>query len=134
PCRCSALSFDERPLKERTKARVRPMSRQTNARRTMLSWNFVGALFVLCGVLGALQYRWIGEVSVAARERLRGGLQASLTRLSQDLNAEIAAVCSPLLPAGPVSDALAVEEQLKSRFPQSSPTARHAGLLSRVAV
>ena len=55
------------------------MSLQKNARRAMLSWLFVGALFILCGVLGGLQYRWIGEVSVAARERLRGSLQANST-------------------------------------------------------
>jgi len=41
-------------------------------RRTALSWLFVAGLFVLCGVLGVLQYGWIGEVSVAARDRLRG--------------------------------------------------------------
>ena len=37
-------------------------------RRTVFSWLFAGALFVLCGFLGVLQYRWLGEVSVAERE------------------------------------------------------------------
>ena len=37
-----------------------------------------------------LQYGWIGEVSEAARDRLRGSLQASLNRLSLDFSAEIA--------------------------------------------
>ena len=55
-------------------------------RRTTLSWLIVAGLFVLCGVLGVLQYRWIGEVAVAARDRLRGSLQASLFRLSSDFD------------------------------------------------
>ena len=58
------------------------MSNGKHRRRTTLSWLFVAGLFVLCGVLGVLQYRWIGEVSVAARDRLRGSLQANLNRLS----------------------------------------------------
>ncbi len=56
------------------------MNVEPNQRRAVLSWLFVGTLLVLCGVLGVLQYRWIGEVSLAARDRLRGSLQASLDR------------------------------------------------------
>ena len=67
------------------------MSMDKNKRRALLSWLFVGSLLVLCGVLGVLQYRWIGEVSIASRERLRGSLESSLNRLSQDFNSEIAA-------------------------------------------
>jgi hypothetical protein len=40
---------------------------------------FVSALFALCVVLGILQYRWIAEVNVTARDRLQEGLQRSLT-------------------------------------------------------
>ena len=49
----------------------------------------MGTLFVLCGVLGVLQYQWIGEFSVAAGDRLRAALEVNLTRVSQDFNAEI---------------------------------------------
>ncbi len=56
--------------------------------KNKLSWLFVGALLALCGFLGALQYHWIGEVTVAARDRLRGTLRASLIRTSQDFNSE----------------------------------------------
>ena len=75
------------------------MRTSKHRRRTTLSWLFVAGLFVLCGVLGLLQSRWIGEVSVAARDRLRGSLQASLYRLSLDFNTEIATACRALLPA-----------------------------------
>jgi hypothetical protein len=61
---------------------------EKNKARALLSWLVVGAPLVLCGVLGVLQYRWTREVTLAERERLRG-IQASLSRFSQDFNSEI---------------------------------------------
>ena len=58
----------------------------------------------LCGSLGYLQYRWIGEVSLAARDRLRAALQVNLVRLSQDFNSEIANSCRALLPSTPIGE------------------------------
>lgn len=49
-------------------------------------------------VLGVVQYRWIGEVSEAERERLRTSLQTSLNRLSQDFSIEVRAAAAALLP------------------------------------
>ena len=92
------------------------MNLDKNKRRAMLSWLFVSALFALCGVLGVLQYRWIGEVSVAARERLRGSLQANLDRLSQDFDSEIASACRALLPATPQAGAQAAEAEVAVRY------------------
>src|SRR5579883_2926638 len=60
-------------------------------RPAVLQGLFVSALIVLCSVLGALQYRWIGEASEAARQRLKAGLEGNLARLSRDFNAELAA-------------------------------------------
>src|ERR1035438_9081415 len=85
-------------------------------RRTALSWLVVAGLFMLCGVLGALQYRWIGEVSVAARDRLRGSLQASLNRLSLDFNTEIATACRALLPADSGPGSAAAEAEVLARY------------------
>jgi signal transduction histidine kinase len=110
------------------------MRAPSNQRRSLFSWLFLCLLFALCGVLGLLQYRWIGEVSVAARDRLRGSLQASLMRLSQDFNSEIVSACSALSPANAAADVPALERQLGSQFSQWQPNARHAGLLSRVAL
>ena len=86
-------------------------------RQHSTSWLFVGALFVLCGTLGFLQYRWIGEVSVAARERLRAALQANLEQLSQDFNSEIANTCRLLLPPG-ARDAETAEREMEIRYEQ----------------
>jgi hypothetical protein len=51
--------------------------------RGWLSWLYMAVLFVLCLVLAALQYRWIGAVSSAERDRLQSSLQASLNRLAR---------------------------------------------------
>jgi hypothetical protein len=46
--------------------RVAAMKR--HEKQAFLSWRFVSALVILCGILGFLQYRWIGEVSLAERD------------------------------------------------------------------
>jgi signal transduction histidine kinase len=103
-------------------------------RRTALSWLFVAGLFVLCGVLGALQYRWIGEVSVAARDRLHGSLQASLYRLSVDFNTEIATACRALLPADSGPGGTAAEADVAARYAQWKKTARRGQMFRRIAI
>jgi hypothetical protein len=106
------------------------MNVEPNQRRAVLSWLFVGMLLVLCGVLGVLQYRWIGEVSLAARDRLRGSLQANLDRLSQDFNSQIAEACRALLPATNQPS----EEELAARFEQWRKTAGHGQIFRALAI
>ncbi|MCX6632447.1 MAG: HAMP domain-containing sensor histidine kinase, partial [Candidatus Solibacter sp.] len=106
------------------------MSTGNHRRRTALSWLFVAGLFLLCGVLGVLQYRWIGEVSVAARDRLRGSLLASLGRLSLDFNSEIATAARVLLP--PVSES--PEAEVAARFAQWRKTGRHGQMFRHIAI
>jgi len=100
--------------------------------RSLLTWLIVGILVALCGVLGFLQYRWIGEVSVAASARMRAGLQASLARLSQDFNSEITAAASPFLPSQPFDDEPACEREIQDRYRHSG--SRRAPLLHHVAL
>ena len=104
------------------------MNVEPNQRRAVLSWLFVGTLLVLCGVLGVLQYRWIGEVSLAARDRLRGSLQASLDRLSQDFNSEIAEACRALVPAN------SPEPELAARYEQWKRTAPNGQIFRAIAI
>ncbi len=111
------------------------MNRPSNKRPAPLSWLFGASLLVLCGVLGFLQYRWIEEVSVAARERLHASLQASLARLSQDFDAELSAACRTLLP-GPETppEPQAIEAAISAHYRQWAGTAGHAHLFRRIAM
>jgi signal transduction histidine kinase len=103
-------------------------------RRAWHAWLFVGALFVLCGILGFLQYRWTGEVSQAARERLRASLQSSLLRLSQEFNSEIAASCRAIVPLTAQAGAGELETELAARFNAWAKTSRHGRLFDRVGL
>jgi len=103
-------------------------------KQALLSWGFVGALLILCGILGFLQYRWIGQVSLAERDRLGKSLQATLDGLSQDFDAEIAAAYRALTPPGSQMETDSVEAGLQARYQQWAQTARHAGIIRRVAV
>ncbi len=103
-----------------------------NRRQTALSWLFVCALFVLCAILGALQYRSIGDLSVATRKDLRNGLQTNLNRLSQGFNAEIGAACRVLTPAD-LSSAPATERDFAARYAPWKTTARDGALFRRIA-
>jgi signal transduction histidine kinase len=110
------------------------MNSGKHRRRTTLSWLFVAGLFALCGVLGVLQYRWIGEVSTALRERLRGSLQANLNRLSLDFSTELAAACRALLPEGPGLDSQVDEAEVAERYAQWKKTGRHIGMFRHIAI
>ncbi len=105
-----------------------------NRWHTLRGWLFLGLLAVLSAVLGVLQYRWIGEVSRAERERLQAGLQTSLYRLRQDFNAEITAACSALLPAGVALDDADREEAYAGRFVQWKASSPHNRLFRRIAL
>jgi len=109
------------------------MSTGKDRRRSTLSWLLLAGLFALCTVLGVLQYRWIGEVSVAARYRLRGSLQASLNRLSVDFNSEISAACRALVPAVPGSNQPAAETEVAARYAQWK-NGRRGRMFRRIAI
>jgi signal transduction histidine kinase len=49
----------------------------------------VAALFALLVVLATVQYRWLGQVSDAERERLRAGMRARATEFSDEFDREL---------------------------------------------
>lgn len=49
----------------------------------------VGSLTVLLAILAILQYRWIGEIGQAERERLQAGLEAAADRAVAEVDREI---------------------------------------------
>ena len=58
-------------------------------RQTFWQLAVAAALVVLLGVLGTLQYRWLGEVSQAERARLRDGLRARAQDFTQQFDREL---------------------------------------------
>ena len=54
-------------------------------------WQLLAAatLLVLLAVLATLQYRWLGEVSEAERERMRASLRTRATEFGQEFDAEL---------------------------------------------
>ena len=49
----------------------------------------VGFLLILLPILAVLQYRWIGEVSAAERQRLEGSIRVASGQLADDFAIEI---------------------------------------------
>lgn len=59
------------------------------SQRPVVLWLLAAALLALLATLGTLQYRWLGEVSDAQRERLRATLESSARRFANDFDHEL---------------------------------------------
>src|SRR5437868_8188339 len=103
-------------------------------RQTVLYWGMLGLLAVLCCVLGVLQYRWIGEISVADQDRLRSVLQSALNRLSVDFNSEISTASGTLQPSNSEVDQKGREQAYADRYRRWRSSNRHSELFSRIAL
>src|SRR5215213_7760530 len=99
----------------------------------MKSWLFMGTLVVLCGALGVLQYQWIGEVSIAAGDRLRAALDVNLARLSQDFHGEIASAFREMGPSG-VEDAAQARSALEARIEQAKKSGSAGRIFRQVGL
>jgi hypothetical protein len=103
-------------------------------RRNILYWLALCLLVVICCVLAILQYRWIGEISRADEERLKGGLQAALQRLSQDFNTRIESAAAALQPSNRDVDEKGRDEAFAARFERWRNSTRHAELFRAIGV
>ena len=101
-------------------------------RRQTGSWIFLGMLAAVALILGALQYRWIGEISRAERERMKSSLQTSLSRVSRDFNAEVSVACSRLASAteGRVPSA----EEYAAQYSRWRSATQRSGMFRTVAI
>lgn len=61
----------------------------------------VASLTVLLGILAVLQYRWIGEIGEAERERLQAGLEAAAERSVAEVDREITRAWLSFQPSRP---------------------------------
>ncbi len=82
--------------------------------------------------LGILQYRWIGEISRAERQRLKSTLEASLSRVSRDFNAEVSSVCSRLTPA--TDGRTPSETEYVAQYERWRRAASHLAMVQTIAV
>ena len=101
-------------------------------RQSRLSWVGVSLLLILCGVLAVLQYRWIGEVASAERQRLREDLQSRLNLLRRNLNDQISAACYAYIPTASEIGRLGRDEaylsQYRRRKESQDPVVRRSAL------
>src|SRR3954470_24534173 len=58
--------------------------------KSALSLGLMGVVLVLLPVLAVLQYRWVGQVSQAERERMQANLLKMTTRFAEDFDHELA--------------------------------------------
>jgi signal transduction histidine kinase len=106
---------------------------ELHKKNTLLWVLFLVALVGLTVTLGALQYRWIGEVSVAERARLQSGLESSLRRLSLDLNNELTTGIQAIMPPGPDQSARPVERYAE-RFLHFRESTQYGRLFRRIII
>jgi hypothetical protein len=93
----------------------------------------MGLLVVLVGVLAVLQYRWIGEISQAERQRLREDLKTAVRGVSRDFNAEITSACAKLLPTASEVEAKGRAAAYQDRYTQWQASTAHSRMFSRIA-
>ena len=73
--------------------------------RSIRFWLIVAVLIVLLGVLATLQYRWIGEVSDAERERARTAADAAVRASAAEVDRELGHALRENRPPGDGRDA-----------------------------
>lgn len=110
------------------------MHSDRNRRQAALSWVFVCLLVALSVTLGVLQYRWIGQVSVAESQQMRTGLQGSLNRLSIDFNSEVTAACVALMPPAGEPDEANRDAAYTAQYLHWRDSGHHSGMFRRIGV
>ncbi|MFM2126285.1 MAG: hypothetical protein RL328_2736 [Acidobacteriota bacterium] len=86
-------------------------------------------LFGAMLVLAVLQYRWIGQVSEADRDRLQRGLRGAVNRFTDDFNGDIERLGQVLIGGGRLSTA---DQPLEARLELWRGLARHPQILKQV--
>ena len=65
---------------------------------TIFSIALIALLVLILAVLAFLQYRWSGQVSEAAHERMQTGLMASMNQFRMQFNNELQQTAAPFQP------------------------------------
>lgn len=106
------------------------MKIETSERST---WLGLLLLFVFLAILGALQFRWAGELSRVEAERLRDALKGSAERLAHEFDREVSRAFLQF--RTPVSvDRAAIEEQARLALADWRRAARFPDMVSEVVL
>src|SRR5262245_51485476 len=81
-----------------------------------------GALVALLALVGTLQYRWLGAVSDAERERMRASLLTHATDLATEFNSELTQIYAAFRadPAGLDGDAATIIATVYAKWQSSA--------------
>ena len=90
-----------------------------------------GILLVLLPALAVLQYRWVGQVSNAERERMQHNLRNAASQFRDAFDIEIGRALSNLQ-VGPVTARDGASEQYADRYDAWVDTAEHPRLVSEI--
>ena len=96
------------------------------------SWAAVSLLALLCAVVAVLQYRWIGEISGAERQRLQDQLRDELAAFRSAFSDEIRSSAAALQTTAPEVDRLGREGAYAAKFREWQNSARP--LFQRIAI
>lgn len=91
------------------------------------------AVAILLGVLAILQYRWLGEVSQAERERLQATVHAGAEQFRQDFDQEISGVFVTFQLDTGTKDP-DIKSELASRYDSWVSNSHHAKLVRSILV
>src|SRR5579862_7320186 len=100
-------------------------------RRAPVLWLFMALLVALVCVLGALQYYWIGEISVAEQKQRQYDLQAAANKLSSSFNAELNTTAEALQPSEQQVQEMGRQKSYESRYSEWHAAAAHPRLFRR---
>ena len=100
--------------------------------RAWISWISVGLLALACAILAVLQFRWIGEVSKAERQRLGEEVAAKLSLFRRAFNDEIDRSAAALVPSNAQIDDLGREQAYAAQYKAWEQS--HDRLFRRVAL
>src|SRR5215470_6026670 len=90
-----------------------------------------GGLLGLIALLATLQYRWLGQISEAERDRMRATLQTSASGFAEDFDRELNRAYL-LFQIGPASEDLSVPAQTASRYDRWQATSRYPRMIKEV--
>src|SRR5689334_20016910 len=103
-------------------------------RRAPVLWLFMGLLVVLVCVLGVLQYRWIGEISIDEQKQRQYDLQAATNKLGNAFNSELGMTADDLQPSEQQVQEMGGPKAYERRFSEWRAAAAHPHMFRRIAV